>query len=249
MYTVKELAALAGVTVRTLHHYDRIGVLRPTSRTDAGYRQYGESDVLRLQQVLFYRELGFALNDIRRILEDPAFDTVVALREHRKALEARSRDINRLVQTIDRTLEKLTMHDETVTDAELYEGFAPEEVEAMKREVDAKYDPKVVAESRRRVREMTKGEWAAMKQEGDAVCRELAARIGEDPASAEVQALVARHHAWIEKFYSCGAQMYRGLGEMYVADPRFRGYYESYGEGLAEFLRAGMDVYAERLGD
>lgn len=247
LYTVKELAGLAGVTVRTLHHYDRVGLLRPTKRTDAGYRKYGETDLLRLQQVLFYRELGFPLKEIRRVLDSPDFETIAALRRHRSALEERGRDVVRLIHTIDRTLERLTMNDDTVTDAELYEGFSPEELGAMEREVDEKYDPALVAESRRRVRAMTKGEWSALRAEDGEVCRALAALVGSDPATPEVQSLIARHHAWIEKFYPCNALIYHGLAVGYASDARFRAHYDRYREGLADFLSQGMKIFAESL--
>jgi len=246
-YSVKEFAALARVTVRTLHHYDRIGLLRPTARTDAGYRRYSSDDALRLQQVLFYRELGFPLEEIRRILDAPAFDGVAALREHRKALAARGQTIEQLIRTIDRTLEGLTMKNETVTDGDLYAGFTPEDVEEMEREVDARYDPEIVAESRRRVRNMTKREWSSMKDESDDVCRELARLLDRDPASPDVQAVIARHHAGIERFFTCSANTYRGLGELYVSDPRFRAQYDRYADGLADFLSRGMAIYAETL--
>ncbi|MFN2140328.1 MAG: MerR family transcriptional regulator, partial [Candidatus Promineifilaceae bacterium] len=121
-YTVSQLAKLAGVSVRTLHHYDEIGLLVPAARSDAGYRLYNEEDLLRLQQILFFRELDFPLDDIRQILDDPAFDSLAALEEHRRLLHERAGRIGRLLNTIDRTIAKLTENDmdDKVTDEELY---------------------------------------------------------------------------------------------------------------------------------
>ncbi len=243
-YSIGRVARMAGVSVRTLRHYHQIGLLRPSARTAAGYRQYGEADLLRLQQILFYRELDLPLAEIRRALDAPGFDEVAALSEHRRRLQERGERLARLLVTIDHTISRLTEETE-MKDEELYEGFSKEQIERYKREAREMYDPKLVEESEKRVRRMSKAEWQAVKAEGDEVTRGLAALMDRDPADPDVQALVARHHAWIERFYPAGAELYRGLGRLYAEHPEFRATYDRYAPGLADFLCAAMACYAE----
>lgn len=245
-YTIQQLANLAGVTVRTLHHYDHVGLLRPSSRTAAGYRLYAESDLLRLQQILFFRELDFPLSEIQRILDDADFDPIEALLSHRRMLQERTARLALLTKTIDKTIAKLTEETMTLTDAELYEGFSQEQIESYKREVQERYDPELVAESNRRVSKMSKAQWKAIGADGEAVTRRMAELMGRDPGDAEVQQTMARHHAWIKNFYPCSAEVYRGLGELYTSDERFRAFYEAYAPNLADFMQAAMNVYADK---
>lgn len=244
-YTVNQMATLAGVSVRTLHHYDQIKLLRPSSRTAAGYRLYGEADLLRLQQILFFRELDFPLGDIQRILDDPGFDQVKALESHRRMLHERAERLTLLLSTVDKTIQKLTEDTMTLTDADLYEGFSQEQIERYKREVKERYDPKLVAESDRRVRKMSKAQWQAVGAEGQDVTRRMAELMDRNPSDPEVQETITRHHAWIENFYPASAEVYSGLGQLYVEHPEFRAYYEAYAPNLADFMQAAMNYYAE----
>jgi DNA-binding transcriptional MerR regulator len=247
-YTVRQLAKMAGVSVRTLHHYDQIGLLKPSSRTEAGYRLYAEKDLLRLQQVLFYRELDFPLDEICIILDLPGFDQVEALRDHRRMLGERAERLARLLRTVDRTIARLTEEDTMpLTDEELYEGFSPKEREQLK-EYEAEARDRwgeMAAESQRRVRQMSKAQWQAVQEEGNAATSLMAEYMGRPVSDPDVQAAIARHHAWIENFYPCSAEMYRGLGQMYVDDPRFTATYDKYRPGLAVFMRDTMAYYAE----
>lgn len=243
-YTVHQLAEMAGVSVRTLHHYDQIGLLTPSARTPAGYRLYGAKDLLRLQQVLFFKELDLPLAEIQAILADPGFDQVAALRQHRLLVRSRVDRLETLLTTIDRTIAKLTEVDMSLTDEELYEGFPKEQVARWKREVDERYDPALVAESNRRVRAMSKEQWNAVKAEGDAISRRMAELMGRDPSDPEVQKTIARQHAWIERFYPCSAEMFEGLGQHYAEHPEFRATYDKYRLNLADFMRDAMAYYA-----
>ncbi len=244
-YTISKLAKLAGVSVRTLHHYDAIDLLKPSSRTAVGYRLYEEQELLRLQQILFFKELDFSLEDIRTILDDPDFDQVLALQEHRQLLRQRQARLTQLLKTIDKTIQKLMEDDMKVTDAELYEGFTTEQIERYEREAQVKYDPQLVQESQRRVRNMSKGEWRDVKDEGEAVTLALADAMDLAADDPEVQVLIARHHAWIENFYPCKAEVYRGLGQLYAENPEFTTYYDNYRQGLAAFMQAAMTYYAD----
>jgi DNA-binding transcriptional MerR regulator len=243
-HTVQQLASLAGISVRTLHHYDHIGLLTPSTRSAAGYRLYGTEDLLRLQQILLYRELDLPLEEIRRILDDPGFDPVRALAQHRRTLELHAERLARLLHTIDRTIDRLTEVDMSLSDEELYEGLPKEQVERWKREVDERYDPKLVAESNRRVHTMGKDQWNAVKAEGDAISRRMAELMGRPADDPEVQATIARQHAWIENFYACPPEMFEGLGQHYADHPEFRANYDKYRPGLADFMRDAMAYYA-----
>jgi DNA-binding transcriptional MerR regulator len=247
-YTVSKLARMAGVSIRTLHHYDQIGLLHPSSRTPAGYRRYGQQELLRLQQILFFKELDLSLEEIRDILDDPSFDLVTALRQHRTLLQQRTVRLSRLLETVDNTLRSLTEDQMEMTDEELYEGFTKEEIERYKREAREQYDPEVVEAAERRVRKMSKAQWRAVGAEGEAISRDLTKLVGtHSPDDPEVQTIVARHHTWIEHFYPAPARVYTGLASLYTDHPEFRAFYEKYTEGLADFLAAGMKEYAKGL--
>jgi DNA-binding transcriptional MerR regulator len=242
-YTVGRLARMAGVSVRTLHHYDRIGLLEPTDRSEAGYRLYGESDLLRLQQILFYRELDVPLWRIREILDGPSFDLVAALAEHRALLEARGRRITRLVETIDRTTARLRGEERMLTDDELYEGFPHEKVEAWKAEAEARWG-ETYRESNRRVRAWSKEKLAAVKAEGERITGSLAELMDRGPSDAHVQALVGELYEHLRHYYEPTPEVFAGLGRMYFEAPEFHARYEAIRPGLARFLREAMGVYA-----
>jgi DNA-binding transcriptional MerR regulator len=242
---VQQLARLAGVSVRTLHHYDHIELLKPSARTAAGYRLYSDADLLRLQQILFFKELDFPLADIQAILDDPGFDQVKALHDHRQMLQAEADRLGRLLNTIEKTIAKLTEANMTMTDEELYEGFTPEQIERYTRAANEQYDPKIVAESNRRVRNMSKAQWQAIKAEGGAVAQQLADLMDKQLGDAAVQAAIARHYAWVDNFWHPTAESYRGLGQGYAEHPGFRAFYDQYRPGLADFLCAAMSYYAD----
>jgi len=244
-YTVGQLARTAGVSVRTLHHYDHIGLLVPSARTPAGYRLYEDQDLLRLQQILFFKELDLPLSEIRDILDDPEFDPVEALDNHRRLLQAQVERLTHLLTTIDKTIHILTENDMQMTDEELYEGFSKEQIERYKREAREMYNPALVEESERRVSKMSKAQWKAVKEEGEELTHLLAALSDRAPEDPEVQKLIARHHAWIEHFYAASAEMYRGLGQLYTEHAEFRKYYDKYGLGMADFMAAAMAYYAD----
>jgi hypothetical protein len=155
----------------------------------------------------------------------------------------------RLLNTIDRTIDRLTEDGMTLTDEELYEGFTTEQIERYKRKAREMYDPALVEESERRVGKMSRAEWKALQAEGREVTTGIAALADRDPGDAEVQALMARHHAWIESFYPCSTEVYRGLGQLYVEHPEFRAFYEKVRPGLADFMSAAMNHYAGQVLD
>lgn len=246
-HTVRQLAKLAGVTVRTLHHYDQIGLLRPSARTAAGYRLYGETDLLRLQQILLFKEMDVPLEQIREILDDPQFDLVQALRSHRQTLQARSARLETLLHTIDETIARLMEETTMLTIEELYEGFSKEDTERYRREARENWGAEMVEATEQRMRKMSKAQWQAVGQQGEDATRLLASLMDKAPDDPAVQAAIAQHHAWIENFYPAPAALYRGLGQMYVEHPEFHSFYEKYRPGLAEFMQAAMAHYADTV--
>ena len=241
-YTVKAVADIAGVSVRTLHHYDEIGLLKPAAHSAARYRLYGDTDLARLQQVLFFKELGFDLKEIKRILSDPHFDRARALAEHRKLLLERQERIRRLIRSVDRTLAAMKKGDQMKAD--MFDGFDAAKYEDEARQRWGK--SKEFEESIRRTKAYTKQDWDAIKQEGGEITQNLANLMDRNPADPEVQQWIARHHRQInDRFYQCSAEVYRGLGDMYVSDPRFTAVYDNVKPGLAEFMQRAMHVYAD----
>lgn len=245
IYSVSKLAKMASVSVRTLHHYDEIGLLKPSFRSDAGYRQYQREDLLRLQQVLFYRELDFSLNEIKEILGNPDHDEVQALTKHRKCLVQRIKRFTNLLNTLDKTLLHYKENTMALTDKELYEGFSKEQIELYNKEVDEKYDPELVKISKERIGKMSKGQWKEIKAEGENIAREMAEIIDLSPESDDVQKLVKRQHTWIENFYPANAETFKGLGKGYTENPEFREFYDKYKPGLADFLCLAMEYFAD----
>lgn len=245
-YTVKQLAELSGITVRALHHYDQIGLLKPAVRTEKKYRLYNGDNLLRLQQILFYRELDFSLEQISDILDDPEFNTSVALKEHRVRLIQKQKRMTSLIQTVDKTLASIEGEKKmTLKDKDLYEGFDQEKIDRWNKEVDEKYDPKVVAESRRNIGKMSKGQFKDVQKQGDRVTAAIGALMDREVNDPEVQAQIKRHHTWIENFYTCPAEMYKGLGQLYVENPEFTAYYDKFKPGLAAFMCEAMAYYAD----
>jgi DNA-binding transcriptional MerR regulator len=194
---------------------------------------------------LFFKELGFPLDKIGQVLDAPDFDQVEALQTHRRWLLQQSERLAVLLQTIDKTIMKLTETDMSLTDEELYEGFTKEQIERYEKEVNEQYDPAMVAESKRRIGKMSKAQWQAIKADGDDVTRLIAALADREPGDPEVQAAIARHHAWIENFYPASADVYRGLGRLYTTNDEFRQTYDKYSPGLADFMQAAMVYYAD----
>ncbi|MGA0559003.1 MerR family transcriptional regulator [Larkinella sp. VNQ87] len=239
-YSVKKLASLAGVSVRTLHHYDRLGLLKPSVRTEARYRLYGEKELIRLQQILFYKELDFPLLEIRRVLEDPEFDVLRALESHKTALRTRRDRLTTLLETIDKTISTLKGETIMLTDDELYAGFPKEQAEAYRQEAAEKYGAKTIEESEMKIRKLGKAGFEALKAEGEAITHALLSLMDRDPADPAVQQQVARHYALIQQFWGSSVAngdtlaAYRGLAQVYVDDPRY-----THPNGLqsAEFAR------------
>lgn len=244
-YSVNQLAQLAGVTVRTLHHYDRIGLLKPRRAAGNNYRRYGEAELLKLQQILFFRELDFPLAEIARIVSSPGFDMRAALRDQRRLLALKQKRLTGLMRTIDKTIQKMD-HETHMEDEELYGGFSAEEMEKYAEEAKRRWGhTEAWKQSQERTKRWTREGYKRVAEDGLKFTKAVASRMGEDPASAPVQALIAQHYDALRTFYEPDFAMYRGLAEMYVQDARFAAYYEKVAPGLAQFMRDAMVAYCD----
>lgn len=248
-FTVKKLAKMAGVSVRTLHHYDQIGLLRPPVRTEKNYRQYEQKELLRLQQILFYRELDFPLKEIREILDAPDFDMEEALKGQKEALKARKNRLELLIQTIDKTLLNFKTGQMMTTD-ELYKGF--EKGKAYREEASKKWK-KAVEKSENHLRQKPIADFEQLRKDFNEVWQQLSNMTHQDPTSDPVQALIAKHYAYTRAFWGTAndadnqATAYGGLGEMYVSDDRFTTFDGVSKPEFGAFMRDAMKYFAERL--
>ena len=250
-YTVNRLAALAGVTVRTLHWYDKIGLLHPCRVTDAGYRLYGPREVDALQSILFYRALDVPLRQIAVLLEAPPSGRMAALEGHRAALLEKRAQLDALLATLDKTIEQ-EEGKRTMTDKEKFEGFKRRLIEDNEaqhgREVREKYGDSAADASNAQLMGLTQQQYDAMQALEAQLRTALAAavRAGLNPAGEEGARIAALHREWLGFTWpTYSKQAHRGLAEMYVADERFTAYYDGEVPGCARFLRDAIAHYTE----
>jgi len=248
-YQVKKLAEISGVSVRTLHLYDELGLLKPAHRGANGYRYYEKSQLLVLQQILLYRELGFELKQIKRIICKPSFDRISALVSYRRVLEQNLMRTKKLIATVDKTIDYLKGK-HSMSNQELFGGFSPE--------VQARYEQKIVerfgeraqrhiAESKARVKNWTKADWEKSGKAFAAICQDLVKLMdyGAGAESAEVQQVIRRHYEWLNQFWTPNRESYAGHGQ-FIADSKLRHAFEEHDPKLPEFLREAIGIYAER---
>jgi len=249
-YTVKQLARLAGVSVRTLHLYDQMDLLKPAIRTEARYRLYGEAELLRLQQILFYREMDIPLQEIGEILDDPDFDLLRALENHKQTLIQKGKRIEALLLTIDKTIQHvkggiMLKHEE------LYECLPKEKAETWRKEAIEKYGEEKVMQSENALRKMSKPELDALIKSQHENRDALVALMHEDPTSEKVQVLIAQHYTIIRKFWGTEhladrqAEAYKGLGQLYLDDDRFSMVAGKPKREYVLFLQKAMTYYAD----
>jgi DNA-binding transcriptional MerR regulator len=251
-YTVGKVARFAHVSVRALRHYDELGLLRPSRRTEAGYRLYTSEDLERLQQVLFYKELGFGLEAIRDLMADPAFDRREALAGQRRQIVARALRLEAMLALIDRTLASLE-GEAPMSDEELFEVFGDFDPSEYGDEARERWgDTAAYRESARRTKGYTKKDWERFKAESDALNADLASLVdkGVPPDDARAVDAAERHRLQIDRwFYPCPPEMHVALGRMYVADPRFAATYEKIRPGMAPYLCEAIAANATRAAE
>lgn len=251
-YQVKEVAQLAGVSVRALHHYDELGILVPSARTAAGYRLYDDDDLLRLQQILIGRELGLSLEDIRRSLDDPSFDRRAALRAQRSELATRAHRTAEMIRAVDHALALLEGDAQeqpmTTTDMKsIFDGFDPAQYEDEARERWGDTDAYQV--SKQRTSRYSKADWERLAAEQAAIYADAVAamRAGTPPDADAAMDIAERHRLSIDRwFYPCAPAMHRGLADMYEGDARFAENIDKHGAGLTPYLSAAIRANAAR---
>ncbi len=244
-YTIKQLANLAGISVRTLHHYDSIGILEPSRVKNNGYRYYEEKELLKLQQILFFRELDFPLLEIRQIINNPNFDMEKALNDQRKLIELKKERLASLIKTINKTIKKINKEN-TMEDKELYGGLSNEKMEEYAKEAKERWGhTEAYRQSQERTKNWTKEDYKKLAENADKWMNNFALTMKHGPKSKIVQDLIAEHYNNLRTFYEPNLKMYRGLADMYVADPRFTAYYEKYAQGLAIFMKEAMYEYCD----
>jgi DNA-binding transcriptional MerR regulator len=243
-YTINKLAKLAGTSVRTLHYYDELGLLKPEFRSTNGYRQYGEKAVVKLQQIMFFRELDFSLDEIKKILSQPDFDVLEALRSQKILLIKRKERIDELLITIDKTVKNIK--GETNMDIkEYYKGFSDEQIEKYRREVREKWGEKTLNDSEVRVKKMGKEKFKELQAESDKIFRTIVDNMSKGYKSDIVQGEVAKWRKWLENFSHYSDEAVLGLGQAYSQDPRFAKTFWKYHKDLPEFMTKAIEYYCK----
>ncbi len=242
-YTVDKLARLAGVSARTLRYYDQIGLLSPARTSSSGYRIYGQKEVDALQQILFYRELGMELSQIMNTLNNPTFDRSQALENHLAALKEQQAQTQRLIATLEKTIqhEKGTME---MTDQEKFEGFKAKLIEENEekygKEIREKYGEETVKQSNAKMMGLSKEQFDAMQKTAEEIHQKLEAAVkaGLSPQSETGRDIAQAHKQWLSYTWNqYSPEAHKGLGDMYVADERFTAYYDKNLAGCAQFIR------------
>ncbi|MEV3856849.1 MerR family transcriptional regulator [Streptomyces sp. NPDC050095] len=248
-YSVGQVAGYAGVTVRTLHHYDEIGLLVPSERNHAGHRRYSEHDLDRLQQVLFYRELGFPLDEVQTLLDDPSTDPRAHLRRQHEVLIARIEKLQKMAEAVENAMEAQKMGIQ-LTPEERFEVFGDKDPEQYQQEAEERWGgTEAYAESQRRAATYTKEDWQRIQAEVDDWGTRYAALVASGaPAEGEAAMDLAEEHRlhttrW---YFDVSYEMHVCFGDMYVADERFKAFYDAMGEGVAEHLRDAIHANAVR---
>lgn len=247
-YTVQKLGKMAGISTRTLRYYDEIDILKPARINSSGYRIYGQQEVDKLQQILFYRELGVSLDDIKSMVTSPEFDGTKALREHREKLLEKREQLDLLIANVEKTIAK-TEGRIVMSDKEKFEGFKQKLIDENEKkygeEIREKYGKDAVEKSNNRVKNMTQEEYDAVTKLGEEQLRTLAEAFKTgDPSGALAQKAAELHKQWLTFYWdSYTKEAHAGLAQMYVDDERFKAYYDKEQPGTAEFLRDAILIY------
>ena len=246
MYTIKELAQLAGVSARTLRWYDKIGLLKPAAVNDAGYRFYGEREVDLLQQILFYRERGMELKNIRRIIYEDDFDIMAAMEEHLRDLQEQRARIDALIGLVQRSVISMKGEDK-MSDAEKFAAFKENVVkkheEMYGAEARGKYGDKEVDDAQKKILDMSEADYERFQSLGKEIRKRLeeAVRAGISPQSEEGERIVTLHKEWLGmtwKRYT--EEAHKAVANTYISDERFKIYYDREVPGCAEFLEKAV---------
>jgi DNA-binding transcriptional MerR regulator len=245
MFTVQQLARMAGVTRRTLHYYDEIGLLKPSRVGENGYRYYGEEALLRLQQILLYRELDLPLEEIRDILGRPDFNVLRALERHRADLVKRMAQLEQLVRTVDKTVLYLKGKKD-MSQSQFFRGFSDAEQAAYEKEAEEKYGTDIVQASVKKWKGYSQADKERIGREGDAAYRAFLDAMPQGAASPAAQAAVELWRKHMDYFWTPNKEQLLGLANMYNDDPRFKANFDKINPNLANFVREAVRVYVNK---
>lgn len=247
-YTVQKLGKLSGISSRTLRYYDEMNLLKPARINSSGYRIYGQAEVNKLQQILFYRELGLSLEHIKQIVNNPAFDGVKALNDHRSQLLDKRKQLDILIANVEKTISS-TEGRYTMTNDEKFEGFKQKMVDDNEqlygKEIRAKYGDDIVNKSNSKVKNMTQAQHDEVTNLANEITMTLAEAFKTgDPASEKAQKAAELHKQWLMYYWpTYSKEGHAGLGQMYVDDERFTAYYDKEQPGTAAFFRDAIQIY------
>lgn len=247
-YTVQKLGNLAGISTRTLRYYDEIGILKPARINSSGYRIYGKDEVDRLQQILFYKELGISLESIKEIISSPSFDRARALREHRERLLEKRKQLDLLLANVDKSI-ALTEGRIKMSDREKFEGFKQKMIDDNEKKygerIREKYGDEIVNQSNKKLKDITEEQYTEMEKLGERVIDTLkSAYATGEPEGELAQRAADLHRQWLNYFWKgYTKEAHAGLAQMYVDDEKFTAYYDKEQPGLAVFLRDAVLVY------
>ncbi|EKQ51247.1 MULTISPECIES: MerR family transcriptional regulator [unclassified Clostridium] len=247
-YTVQKLSKIAGISTRTLRYYDEIGILKPARINSSGYRIYGKKEVDKLQQILFYRELGVSLENINNILLSPSFDSTFALKEHRDKLLDKRNQIDMLIANVNKTIASIE-RGIIMNDKDKFEGFKQNIIDENEKkygeEIRAKYGDNAIDESNKKFKNMSKEEYDKFEKLGTKVIDTLKEAFEtNDPSSELAQKAADLHRQWLSYSWSnYSKEAHAGLAQMYVDDERFTAFYDKHQPGLAAFLRDAVFIY------
>ncbi len=245
MFTVKQLSKLAGITPRTLHYYDQIGLLKPTLLGENGYRYYGDESLLRLQQILIYRELDLPLEEIKKILDRRDFDVLSALEGHREQLQERIQRLEKVISTVNQTITYLR-GETTMNQKQLFEPFNEEQQAEYEKEAMQMYDPAIVKASNKKWKNYTPAEKQRIADEGNAVYLRFVKTMPEGPASPEAQACVENWRRHMDYFWTPNEEQLLGLAQGYSSDPRFKANFDKIHPDLAAFVLDAVKIYLNK---
>ena len=250
-WSVGEVAALAAVTVRALHHYDEIGLLCPSGRTPSGHRRYDQADLVRLQQLLFYRELGFPLEQVARLLDEPGADPLEQLSRQRDLLAERAARLMAMADAVSKTIQARRTG-ENLTPEEMFDVFADFDPTQYAEEAEQRWGhTEAYRQSKARASSYTKADWTRVQAESGQINQHFVAVMAAGLPADSDQAMDAaeEHRQQISRnFYDCGYDLHRGLAEMYTADERFTRHYEDIAPGLAAYVHDAIVANAARAG-
>lgn len=243
-YQVKEVAAIANISPRTLHYYDQIGLLSPSVVGDNGYRYYDQNALVRLQQILLYKSFGMQLGEISQLLEKPEFNTLRALQQHKDRLLREIERIETMLNTIDNTIEFLR-GERNMAKEDFFKGYDPNRQAEYEEEIRQKYGDKELKQSQQRWGSYSAEKRAQIQAEGGAITQALLDNMAKGFDHPDVQKEVAHWHQFISYFYDCSLEVFEGLGRMYNEDPRFHSVYANADTEFPEFMMHAMKFYAD----